>query len=135
MNDINLLNSCNLCIRNCKVNRNQNVMGVCKTYNKIKIARADLHFWEEPCISGENGSGAVFFSNCNLKCVFCQNSKISQNGYGKEITINRLAEIFMELQNKGANNINLVTPTHYVPMIIESIKIAKKKWASLANSL
>lgn len=69
-----------------------------------------------------------------MKCVFCQNSKISQNGYGKEITINRLAEIFMELQNKGANNINLVTPTHYVPMIIESIKIAKK-WASLANSL
>lgn len=125
MNDINLLNSCNLCIRNCKVNRNQNVMGVCKTYNKIKIARADLHFWEEPCISGENGSGAVFFSNCNLKCVFCQNSKISQNGYGKEITIERLSEIFLELQHKGANNINLVTPTHYVPMIIEAIKIAK----------
>ena len=95
MNDINLLNSCNLCIRNCKVNRNQNVIRVCKTYNKIKIARADLHFWEEPCISGENGSGAVFFSNCNLKCVFCQNSKISQNGYGKEITINRLAEIYL----------------------------------------
>lgn len=125
MNDINLLNSCNLCIRNCKVNRNENVMGACKTYNKIKIARADLHFWEEPCISGTNGSGAVFFSNCNLKCVFCQNSKISQNGYGKEITIERLAEIFLELQSKGANNINLVTPTHYVPMIIEAIKIAK----------
>ena len=125
MNDINLLNSCNLCIRNCKVNRNENVMGACKTYNKIKIARADLHFWEEPCISGTNGSGAVFFSNCNLKCVFCQNSKISQNGYGKEITIERLAEIFLELQSKEANNINLVTPTHYVPMIIEAIKIAK----------
>ena len=125
MNNIDMLDNCNLCIRNCNINRNKNIIGVCKTDNIIKIARADLHFWEEPCISGAKGSGTVFFSNCNLKCVFCQNHKISQNGFGKQVTIERLAEIFIELQNKGANNINLVTPTHYVPLIIESIKIAK----------
>lgn len=127
MNNIDMLDNCNLCIRNCNINRNKNIIGVCKTNNIIKIARADLHFWEEPCISGVKGSGTVFFSNCNLKCVFCQNHKISQNGFGKQVTIERLAEIFIELQNKGANNINLVTPTHYVPLIIESIKIAKSK--------
>ena len=127
MNNIDMLDNCNLCIRNCNINRNKNIIGVCKTDNIIKIARADLHFWEEPCISGAKGSGTVFFSNCNLKCVFCQNHKISQNGFGKQVTIERLAEIFIELQNKGANNINLVTPTHYVPLIIESIKIAKSK--------
>lgn len=125
MNNIDMLNNCNLCIRHCNINRNKNFLGVCKTYNSIKIARADLHFWEEPCISGKNGSGAVFFSNCNLKCVFCQNHKISQDGFGTEISIKRLAEIFIELQNKGAHNINLITPTHYVPLIIEAIKIAK----------
>ena len=123
MNNIDMLDNCNLCIRNCNINRNKNIIGVCKTDNIIKIARADLHFWEEPCISGAKGSGTVFF----LKCVFCQNHKISQNGFGKQVTIERLAEIFIELQNKGANNINLVTPTHYVPLIIESIKIAKSK--------
>ena len=127
MNNIDMLDNCNLCIRNCNINRNKNIIGVCKTDNIIKIARADLHFWEEPCISGAKGSGTVFFLHCNLKCVFCQNHKISQNGFGKQVTIERLAEIFIELQNKGANNINLVTPTHYVPLIIESIKIAKSK--------
>ena len=127
MNNIDMLDNCNLCIRNCNINRNKNIIGVCKTDNIIKIARADLHFWEEPCISGAKGSGTVFFSNCNLKCVFCQNHKISQNGFGKQVTIERLAEIFIELQNKGANNINLVTPTLFVPLIIESIKIAKSK--------
>ena len=127
MNNIDMLDNCNLCIRNCNINRNKNIIGVCKTDNIIKIARADLHFWEEPCISGAKGSGTVFFSNCNLKCFFWQNHKISQNGFRKQVTIERLAEIFIELQNKGANNINLVTPTHYVPLIIESIKIAKSK--------
>ena len=91
------------------------------------MARAALHYWEEPCISGDIGSGTVFFSYCTLKCVFCQNYNISQCSWGKEITIERLAEIFIELQDKGALNINLVTPTHYVPQIIEALKIAKGK--------
>ena len=120
-----LLESCKLCPRNCGANRLGEKRGFCGAGEKIRVARAALHYWEEPCISGDIGSGTVFFSYCTLKCVFCQNSKISQNGYGKEITIERLAEIFLELQSKGANNINLVTPTHYVPIIIEAIKIAK----------
>lgn len=125
MNYLNLLDNCNLCIRNCNINRNDNKRGVCNSTNTIKVARAALHYWEEPCISGERGSGTVFFSNCNLKCVFCQNHEISNDGFGKEITIERLAQIFIELQYKGANNINLVTPTHFVPQIIEALKIAK----------
>lgn len=127
MNYIKLLENCTLCIRNCNVNRNNGNKGICNSTNNIKIARAALHFWEEPCISGVNGSGTVFFSNCNLKCVFCQNYKISSEGFGTEITIDRLSEIFLELQDKGANNINLVTPTHFVPQIIEALKIAKNK--------
>ena len=95
--------------------------------NNIIVARAALHFWEEPIISGDNGSGTVFFSGCNLKCVFCQNYQISTNNFGKKITIERLAEIFLELQNQGAHNINLVTPTHFVPQIIEALKISKKE--------
>lgn len=127
MNYLKLLDNCNLCIRNCNVNRNNNKIGVCHSTRNIKVARAALHYWEEPCISGEKGSGTVFFSNCNLKCVFCQNHEISNDGVGKEITIERLAQIFIELQDKGANNINLVTPTHFVPQIIEALKIAKTK--------
>lgn len=123
---LDLLNQCTLCPRNCKVNRNNGELGFCKASSNIKIARASLHYYEEPCISGENGSGAVFFSNCNLKCVFCQNYNISICNLGKEISINRLSEIFLELQSKGALNINLVTPTHYVPGIIEALKKAKK---------
>lgn len=123
----NILNECTLCTRNCKVDRTNNNIGFCRSYDKLKIARAALHHWEEPCISGENGSGTVFFSNCNLRCVFCQNYEISSNGNGKEITIERLAEIFLELQNQNANNINLVTPTHYVPQIIKALDIAKGK--------
>ncbi|WP_459836591.1 radical SAM protein [Clostridium carnis] len=122
-----MLDSCSLCIRNCNVNRNKNNLGFCNSSSTIKVARADLHHWEEPCISGTKGSGTVFFSNCNLKCVFCQNYVISTDGNGKEISIDRLKEIFLELQNKGAHNINLVTPTHYVPQIIESLKLAKKE--------
>lgn len=125
MNYLNLLDNCNLCIRNCNINRNNNKRGLCNSSNNVKVARAALHYWEEPCISGERGSGTVFFSNCNLKCVFCQNHEISNEGFGKEISIERLAQIFIELQDKGANNINLVTPTHFVPQIIEALKIAK----------
>ena len=131
MDYMKLLENCTLCMRNCNVNRNKGIKGVCNSSNSIRIARAALHFWEEPCISGEKGSGTVFFSNCNLKCVFCQNYKISSEGFGTEITIERLAEIFLELQDKGANNINLVTPTHFVPQIIESLKIAKNKGLNL----
>lgn len=119
------LESCKLCPRNCKVNRLNGKKGFCGAIDKIRVARAALHYWEEPCISGDIGSGTVFFSHCTLKCVFCQNYNISQCEWGKEITIERLAEIFIELQEKGALNINLVTPTHYVPQIIESIKIAR----------
>jgi len=91
----------------------------------VKISRAALHMWEEPCISGEKGSGTVFFSGCNMKCVFCQNKEISTGGFGKEITVERLAQIFLELQKKGALNINLVTPTHYTLQIIQAVKLAK----------
>ena len=105
--------------------------GFCGVTNRLKAARAALHFWEEPCISGKSGSGAVFFSGCPLHCVFCQNSDISNGDAGKEISVERLAEIFTELQHKGANNINLVTPTHYVPEIIEAIKLARKNGLSL----
>lgn len=101
--------------------------GRCKTTDKIKLAMASIHNFEEPCISGENGSGTVFFSNCNLKCVFCQNYKISQEGLGREITIDELADVFIDEQNKNAENINLVTPTMYVYHIIEAIKIARSK--------
>ena len=115
---------CMLCPRNCGVDRTTN-LGVCQVSNKVKIARAALHFWEEPCISGTKGSGAVFFSGCSLHCVFCQNEKISHGKVGQEITIEELAGLYIDLQNQGANNINLVTGTHYIPEIVESVKIAK----------
>ena len=123
----NILENCNLCIRNCGVNRLDNKIGFCRSTSTLKIARADLHHWEEPCISGIYGSGTIFFSNCNLSCVFCQNHQISQEGFGESISTARLSEIFLELQNKKAHNINLVTPTHYVPQIIEALDMAKKK--------
>lgn len=115
---------CNLCPRNCMVDR-ANQLGFCKASNKLRIARAALHHFEEPCISGENGSGTVFFSFCPLKCVFCQNYKLSHDNIGQEISIKELSNIFLDLQNQKAHNINLVTPTHYVPQIIEALKIAK----------
>lgn len=120
------LQACKICPHHCKVNRIQGQKGNCKAGDKVEIARADLHFFEEPCISGENGSGTVFFSHCNLHCQYCQNYEISQNGKGKEVTIPKLAEIFLKLQGKGANNINLVTPTMYVYQIREALKIAKE---------
>lgn len=120
------LKECRLCPRQCGVNRTLGQTGFCSADDKLKIARAALHFWEEPCISGEKGSGTVFFSGCTLGCVFCQNYDISSKAFGSEITINRLAEIFLELQEKSALNINLVTPTHYVYHIIEAVRLARK---------
>jgi len=126
-----MLDKCTLCPHECGVNRLKGYKGRCKCDNKIKIALASLHMFEEPCITGKNGSGTVFFSHCNLNCVYCQNYEISQLQNGKEISIQELADIFIEQQNKGAENINLVTPTMYVYQIIEAIKIAKSKGLSI----
>ena len=118
---------CEICPHNCKVNRLEGKLGRCKANDKVKIALATLHFYEEPCVSGKNGSGAVFFSHCNMKCTFCQNYQISWEGKGKEISIEELANTFLALKQKGADNINLVTPTIYTYQIIEAIKIAKEQ--------
>lgn len=117
---------CKLCAFNCNVDRKEK-FGVCKCGINPKVALASVHNWEEPCISGTSGSGTVFFSGCNLNCVFCQNHEISHDGFGKEITNKRLAEIFLELQEKGVHNINLVSPTPYVYNIIKALDIAKSK--------
>lgn len=122
---------CKLCPRECNVDRGLDKTGFCKVPNHIKVARAALHFWEEPCISGDEGSGTVFFSGCNLRCVYCQNRKIAEGVYGKNITVDRLAAIFLELQDKGANNINLVTPSHYVLQIIKALEMAKEQGLTL----
>lgn len=127
MDTMRLLEKCELCPRKCGVNRLQGEKGYCRAGMDVKVARAMLHLWEEPCISSGNGSGAVFFSDCSMGCVFCQNYDISQEHKGREITIEKLSEIFLWLQENKANNINLVSPTHYVPQIIEAIKIAKDK--------
>lgn len=121
-----LLKNCNLCPRKCGVNRYLE-KGFCGATNRIKLAYYSLHMWEEPIISGDNGSGTIFFSNCNLRCLYCQNKKISIDGYGKYISNKRLGEIMLELQSKGAHNINLVTPTHYVPNIISVLRKIKGK--------
>ncbi len=126
-----MLSHCMLCPRSCGVNRRNGQKGFCGADNKIKIARAALHFWEEPCISGEKGSGTVFFSCCSLKCVYCQNYNISTLGRGITITETELAEKFLILQEQGANNINLVTPTHYVEQIIKALDMAKAKGLKL----
>lgn len=117
---------CNVCPHKCKVNRLEGKSGRCKCNDKIKIALVSTHMYEEPCISGKNGSGTIFFSNCNLSCKFCQNYEISQLGKGYEITIEELASIMVKQQEAGVHNINLVTPTMYVYQIIEAIKIARK---------
>ena len=117
--------NCNVCPRKCNADRSK-TKGYCGMSNKLFLARAALHYWEEPCVSGENGSGTVFFSGCNLRCVYCQNHSIAIGEQGKEITFERLCEIYFELKKKGANNINLVTASHYLPHIIKSIERAKK---------
>ena len=122
---MNIYKKCNLCPRNCLINRYQKI-GFCGETNKIKIAKAALTYLEEPCISNQNGSGTIFFSGCNLKCVYCQNQKISKNNYGAFITIQRLSEIILNLQKQGAININLVTPTPYIPSIKKALIKAKK---------
>ncbi len=158
MNTINpypikqLMKSCNLCNRHCHVDRNETV-GYCGQTAKLRAARAALHFWEEPCISGKNGSGPVFFSGCSLHCIFCQNygiamdSAISEKSAaprcpittkksagsitGKTISVERLSEIFLELQEKGAHNINLVTPSHFIPQIVSALTLSKSRGLSL----
>lgn len=122
---------CTLCPRNCGVDRENGEKGICGQTAELKVARAALHFWEEPCISGTTGSGTVFFSGCSLHCVFCQNEAIANGTVGKVITVERLAEIFLELQTQGANNINLVTPGHFIPQIREALLLAKSRGLTL----
>ena len=122
---------CMLCPRNCGVKRDAGEMGVCGQTDTVKVARAALHYWEEPCISGTAGSGTVFFSGCALHCVFCQNHSIANGKAGKQVTIERLAGIFLEMQEKGANNINLVTPGHFMPQIAAALESAKKQGMNL----
>jgi putative pyruvate formate lyase activating enzyme len=119
------LQNCTLCPRNCHTDRTANKEGACHSTSEVKIARASLHHWEEPCISGTNGSGTVFFCGCNLGCIFCQNRKISRGKVGKTVSIHHLAEIFLELQEQKAHNINLVTPTHYAVQIIAALDEAR----------
>ena len=121
-----LLKQCMICPRKCGVNRYEK-RGYCGASNKVKVAYYSLHEWEEPIISGSHGSGTIFFSHCNLRCLYCQNKKISIDGYGKEISNKRLKEIMLELQDKGAHNINLVTPTHYAPQIVSVLQKIKDK--------
>lgn len=118
--------NCILCPRNCGINRDSGGKGFCGESSSVRIARAALHFWEEPVISGDKGSGTVFFTGCNLKCIFCQNASIATSEVGKEVSIGTLAEIFLKLQDQGANNINLVTASHYVTQVAQSIRIARK---------
>lgn len=124
---LDTLKTCKICPHNCGANRQEGKVGRCKSKNTVKIALYSIHNFEEPCISGKNGSGTIFFSNCNLNCIFCQNYEISQQGRGKEISIQELADIFINQQENNVENINLVTPTSYVPQIIEALKIAKCK--------
>ena len=126
-----LLQDCSLCPRQCHVNRISGKKGYCGMGSSIRAARAALHMWEEPCISGEKGSGAVFFSGCGLRCCFCQNRDIAIGDRGKEVSVERLADIFLELEQKGAANLNLVTGAHYVPQIIHALELARKKGCKL----
>lgn len=127
MKDIFDLSVCTLCPKECKASRTQGNKGACGANDKIHVARASLHQWEEPCLSGTNGSGTVFFSGCNMGCVFCQNREISHKGKGIEVSSDRLCEIFFELKAQGAHNINLVTAGHYLPQVLKSVEKAKVK--------
>lgn len=131
MKNMNKYENCLLCPRKCGINRRTGQTGVCGVSSEIKVARAALHYWEEPCISGKRGSGAVFFSGCSLHCVFCQNREISDGKAGKVISKERLRDIFMELADKGANNINLVTPGQYIPDIVWAVNDAKSRGMKL----
>lgn len=122
--------SCKLCPRQCQVNREER-NGACHVGAQILVARAALHMWEEPCISGRNGSGTVFFAGCSLSCVFCQNRAISRGQIGKSVSVERLADIFFELKEQGAENINLVTPDHYLPSVCDAIRKAKENGINL----
>jgi len=123
---LKLLENCNLCGQKCGVNRLEGELGLCRSGKNLIISSIGLHFGEEPFISGTRGSGTIFFSNCSLKCEYCQNYQISQEGLGETISTETLAEKIIGLQKQGAHNINLVTPTHFVPQIIEALKIARK---------
>lgn len=131
MKNMNKYENCLLCPRKCGINRSTGQTGVCGVSSEIKVARAALHYWEEPCISGKRGSGAVFFSGCSLHCVFCQNREISDGKEGKVISKERLSDIFIELAGKGANNINLVTPGQYIPDIVWAVNDAKSRGMKL----
>ena len=131
MKNMNKYENCLLCPRKCGINRSTGQTGICGVSSEIKVARAALHYWEEPCISGKRGSGAVFFSGCSLHCVFCQNREISDGKEGKVISKERLSDIFMELADKGANNINLVTPGQYIPDIVWAVNDAKSRGMKL----
>ena len=131
MKNMNKYEDCLLCPRKCGINRSTGQTGVCGVSSEIKVARAALHYWEEPCISGKRGSGAVFFSGCSLHCVFCQNREISDGKAGKVISKERLSDIFIELAGKGANNINLVTPGQYIPDIVWAVNDARHRGMKL----
>lgn len=131
MKIMNKYENCLLCPRKCGINRSTGQTGVCGVSAEIRVARAALHYWEEPCISGEKGSGAVFFSGCSLHCVFCQNREISDGKAGKVISKERLSDIFLELKAKGANNINLVTPGQYIPDIVWAVNDARRRGMEL----
>lgn len=126
MNQSNSYASCSLCPRNCRVNRHIGT-GYCGCGDSIKAARAALHHWEEPCISGSRGSGAIFFSGCTLRCCFCQNYPISQEGVGKELTVRELSDLFLKLENQGAHNINLVTATQFLPSVLKALDLVRHK--------
>ena len=122
-----LYSACELCMRRCGVDRNSGSVGFCKCNAEMTVSRCDLHMWEEPIISGEKGSGTIFFSGCSLGCIFCQNSKISRSQVGESVTPDELAHMMLSLQKRGAHNINFVTPTHFAPSIVSSVALAKEK--------
>ena len=131
MEKLQELEKCSLCPHKCGINRNDGKAGRCKSKDTVKIALYSVHNFEEPCISGEKGSGTIFFSNCTMNCIYCQNYEISQEGKGKEITIQELADIFIKQQERNVQNVNLVTPTSYVPQIIKAIKLARQNGFNL----
>ena len=125
------MKECRICPRSCAKNRLAGETGFCGETNQIRIARAALHFWEEPFISGEKGSGAIFFTGCNLKCIYCQNAEIALSAHGKEVSVRELSDIMLDLQTQGAHNINLVTPSHVVPQVCEALLLAREKGLAL----